>query len=67
MERGESLPYRIVCTKGCKDEICVSRALDGDARENPFLPPYPYKQPEVEFKIEELDKLTEQMPGAFRD
>ncbi len=66
VRRWDSLPYRIVCKRGCTDDVCVSGAFDGDVREIPFLPPYPYKDPEV-LKMEELKNLTKQMPGAFYD
>jgi hypothetical protein len=68
------LPYRIVCSRECQDEVCVAWVYENDSTDEPNFPPYPL-QPEVEsgkasLAIQEVGQEqcpTKKIPGAFID
>jgi hypothetical protein len=71
------LPYRIVCSVACLDDVCVAWVYEDETDIEPDLPPYPYKSlvaikdTEAEetavVVVEEESCPTERMPGAFKD
>jgi hypothetical protein len=67
------LPYRIVCSRECRDEVCVAWVYENDSTDEPNFPPYPL-QPEVgsgkALAIQEAGQEqcpTKKIPGAFID
>jgi hypothetical protein len=73
-EISKPLPYRIVCSRECRDEVCVAWAYENDSKDEPNFPPYPL-QPQVEpgntsLTIQEVEQEqcpTSKIPGAFID
>jgi hypothetical protein len=68
------LPYRIVCSRECQDEVCVAWVYENDSEREPDLPHYPLP-PRVESgkacltvqEVEEEQCPTSKIPGAFVD
>jgi hypothetical protein len=69
------LPYRIVCSVACLDDVCISWVYEDETDREPDLPPYPYEslvaigdtEEEIAVVVEEESCPTEDMPGAFKD
>jgi hypothetical protein len=60
---GRVWPYRMVCSDGCSDGICVAWLYENDGTDEPYLPPF---QPEPE-EIDDTEYPSYGMPGAFGD
>ncbi|KAK0124739.1 hypothetical protein ONS96_008621 [Cadophora gregata f. sp. sojae] len=70
----EKLPYRIVCSDGCLDGICVAWVFE-DSSTAVFLPPYNHTPKKTVVRVIDaevsdastMDCPTKTMPGAFID
>jgi hypothetical protein len=70
------LPYRIVCSVACLDDVCVAWVYEDETDIEPDLPPFPCEslaaiedteEEETPVVVEKESYPTERMPGAFKD
>jgi hypothetical protein len=73
-EISKPLPYRIVCSRECRDAVCVAWVYENDSKDEPNFPPYPLQSGGESGKacftvqgVEEEQCPASKIPGAFVD